>query len=203
MDQTAFIRRCRDRRITRPELTTFIKQHYWYSRNFTRYLAALLSNLENEADSLALTHNLFDEMGFGEAGNIPHSLLYRNMAQRMELQFDQAPFTSTTSLADTMLACCRSPNVMVGLGALCVGAEGIVPHVYAAIVEGFLAVGEVRENLLFFTLHIDCDDDHAATMRKIIERELAERPDALDALSYGAETAIKARIRFFEGLPTA
>jgi len=89
---------------------------------------------------------------------------------------------------------------MVGLGALCLGAEGIVPYIYQLIVDGFLASGETLNKLHFFTLHIDCDDEHAETMNKIIDLQLQKTPSALLDLNYGAEKLIQARIGFFEGL---
>jgi pyrroloquinoline-quinone synthase len=88
----------------------------------------------------------------------------------------------------------------VGLGALCLGAEGIVPYLYSAVVEGFLAAGESVDKLKFFTLHIACDDDHAATMYRIIDKELAKDPDAISDLHDGAAKLIQARAAFLDSL---
>jgi Iron-containing redox enzyme len=46
------------------ELHLFVRQHYHYSKHFTRYLGGSLSNLNEELDRVALIHNLFDEMGY-------------------------------------------------------------------------------------------------------------------------------------------
>lgn len=200
LDQTRFLSRCRSGEISREELQVFLRQHQIYSRCFTRYLAALLTNIDNDDHRFELTRNLFDEMGLGEAGDIPHSQLYREMMHSMGVMPDQTPLPGTRHLMDTMYECCKSPSHMVGLGALCLGAEGIVPHIYRQIVEGFLAVGESLSNLLFFTLHIECDDNHAATMYKIIDQDLQKHPAAEIDLNYGAEKLIRARIGFFEGL---
>lgn len=200
LGNTPFLTRCQNREISREELDVFVQQHQIYSRCFTRFLAALLANIEDDEQRLALTQNLFDEMGLGDAGDLPHSKLYRNMMGNMGLLPSTNPLASTQNLVDTMFECCKSPNYMVGLGALCLGAEGIVPHIYQRIVDGFLAVGESLENLQFFTLHIDCDDGHADTMNEIIACELQKSPTALLDLNYGAEKMIQARIEFFDGL---
>jgi len=102
------------------------------------------------------------------------------------------------ALVDTMLDRCRGPRAMVGLGALCLGAEAIVPEVYTAILSGFEAVREPRQNLEFFTIHIVGDDEHAVTMREIILRELAREPRRRLDLEYGAARAITAHVSFFE-----
>jgi pyrroloquinoline-quinone synthase len=173
LDRSVFLSRCRSGDISRAELHRFVQQHQLYSREFARYLAALLSNIEDEADRLALTQNLFDEMGLGGAGGVPHTLLYKEMMQALGVTPDLTPLPSTRQLIAAMFECCKSPNHMLGLGALCLGAEGIVPYLYSVIVEAFLATGESLDKLGFFTLHIECDDDHSETMYRIIDKELA------------------------------
>jgi pyrroloquinoline quinone (PQQ) biosynthesis protein C len=200
LSRTPFLVRCRTGQISREELNNFVQQHQIYSCCFTRFLAALLANIEDDDHRLALTRNLFDEMGLGDAGNLPHSKLYLNMMDSMGLVPSKTPSPSTQRLVDTMFECCKSPNYMVGLGALCLGAEGIVPYIYQLIVDGFLASGESLNKLHFFTLHIDCDDQHAETMNEIIGLQLQKTPSALLDLNYGAEKLIQARIGFFEGL---
>jgi pyrroloquinoline quinone (PQQ) biosynthesis protein C len=200
LTNTQFITRCRTGQISREELNTFVEQHQIYSRGFTRYLGALLANIENDEFRLVLTRNLFDEMGFGDAGNMPHSKLYRKMMESLGLIPEQTPLPSTQLLIDTMFECCQSPSYMVGLGALCLGAEELVPYMYQPIVDGFLALGESLKKLEFFTLHIECDEGHADAMYAIIDQKLQENPESLLDLNYGAEKLIQARIRFFEGL---
>jgi|GEM_PF-7063756 len=150
LGNTLFLSRCRNGQITRNELHTFVRQHQLYSRHFTRYLAALLCNMENDHDRQSLIINLFDEMGLGDAGSVPHSVLYRNMMYKMGVPLDDNPLPTTAKLIDAMFDCCRNPNLLVGLGALCLGAEGIVPAVYSMIINGFLSIGESTENLEFF-----------------------------------------------------
>lgn len=197
--QTGFLTRCRDGMATRQELHLFMRQQYYYSRHFTRYLNALLSNINDERDRAALTHNLFDEMGMN--GGVPHTEIYRRMMAVMIPHDDGiGVFPATQALINTMLECCRNARAMVGLGALCLGAEAIVPEVYSAIVNGFESIGEPPENLEFFTIHIEGDDEHAITMREIILRDLARDPGSILDLEYGAARAIAARVDFFDSI---
>jgi pyrroloquinoline quinone (PQQ) biosynthesis protein C len=201
LDDTPFLRRCREAIVTRDEMDTYVRQHGYYARHFTRYLSALLANLLDEGDRRDLVQNLFEEMGLGAAGSVPHSQIYRDMMRRMNVYFeDEAPFVETEELIATMFECSSSRRPMVGLGALCLGAEAIVPHVYSTIVNGFEAVGEVSARLSFFHIHIEGDDEHAQTMRRILEHELARDPESRTDLEYGAARAIGARVAFFRAM---
>jgi pyrroloquinoline-quinone synthase len=182
-------------------LERFLVQQYHYSRHFTRYLCALLANLASETDRFALTENLFEEMGLGGMGEVPHSQIYRRMLDACGLDpAVQPPLAETTALVRTMLRLCSDSDPLVGLGALCLGAEAIVPHVYQQILTGLLRAGFPEPDLTFFPLHIEGDDEHALTMKRIIERELAERPGKREVLRAAAEEIIEARRAFFVAL---
>jgi pyrroloquinoline-quinone synthase len=201
LDRTPFLTRCREGTVTRSELHAYVRQQCYYSREFTRYLSALLSNISDETDRRALVENLFEEMGLGAFGSVPHSQIYREMMSKMGVRLeDETMRAETRILIETMFESSASKRPMVGLGALCLGAEAIVPHVYSTIVRGFESIGEPQENLSFFLIHIAGDDDHAVTMRRIILRELERDPASRVDLEYGAARAIGARIAFFNAL---
>jgi pyrroloquinoline-quinone synthase len=99
-----------------------------------------------------------------------------------------------------MFMLCRQPRGVAGLGAMCLGAEALVPAVYARIVDGFRHRGVDSQRLEFFLLHIECDDDHAATMQEILARKAATLPsDGVTAINSG-EIAVLARLRFFDAI---
>src|SRR5262249_11317014 len=83
LDATVFLSRCREGRASVAELHSYVRQQSYYSRHFTRYLCALLVNITDEADRVELMHNLFEEMGFGDFGNVPHSVIYQRMMKTM------------------------------------------------------------------------------------------------------------------------
>lgn len=201
LDKTAFLVRCREGVVSFVELRTFILQHYYYSRHFTRYVCALLSNLEGEADRLALVGNLVEELGLGEGGHVPHAQIYRNLMQRFGVKPGDAPvLPSTAFLVDCMFVSCRDPDALVGLGALCLGTEAIVPHIYSQVVQGFRAHDIAEPTLEFFHIHIAGDDMHALTMKQIIDHELAGNAVKASVLQNSARKAVYARKVFFEGL---
>jgi pyrroloquinoline-quinone synthase len=201
LDESPFLSRCREGKATREELYRFVRQQGYYSRHFTRFLNAVMANLADEQDRQALTQNLFEEMGLGEAKATPHSQIYKDMMKSMGVHLeDEPPTAATNELIATMFDCCRSDNPMVGLGAICLGAEAIVPHIYSTVLDGFASIGEPKRHLEFFTIHVGCDDDHAITMRRIIVRRLQAQPRLRIDLDYGAAKAIAARVEFFNAL---
>jgi pyrroloquinoline quinone (PQQ) biosynthesis protein C len=201
LDETPFLTRCREGRASLEELHSYVRQQSYYSRHFTRYLCALLVNITDEADRVELMHNLFEEMGFGDFGNVPHSVIYQRMMKTMGVVRDDEPENAaTTRLVETMLDMASDPNPVVGLAALGLGAEAIVPHVYSQIIRGFLLRGEPQENLEFFHIHVAGDDEHAVTMRKILEREIGADPTQRMVVRNAAHRVIRARVRFFQDL---
>jgi len=207
LDATPFLRQCRAGTVSRSALRSFVVQHHHYARHFTRYLCALMGALTGERDRLDLADNLFEELGLdhreGDAPPVTHAELYRTMMRRLGVDATSEPVAAATQeLIETMLESCRSADALEGLGALCLGAEAIVPHVYSQIIKGFVSHGTAPATLDFFYLHVEADDAHALTMRAIIDRELkgslSEAKRAV--LRTSAKRAIAARTDFFASI---
>lgn len=201
LDAHPFLRRCADGSITLAELRRFMVQQGKYAAYFTRYLCALIAGLPDGDDVLALAENLSEELGMGSAADIPHARLYAQMLEGFDIDMSRERVAlPTQNLIDTMFMLCRQPGAVAGLGALCLGAEAVVPCLYARIVQGFVGHGVPLERLKFFTLHIEEDDDHAATMYAILAREIAASPANEGVALHAGELAIHARLRFLDSL---
>lgn len=196
-----FLVRCADGSVTLDELRRFLIQHGKYSAYFTRYLCALISQLDSGEDVLRLARNLAEELGYGSESRVPHSRIYADILRDFDISLDQhALYPETQNLIDTMFMLCRQPGGLAGLGALCLGAEALVPAMYSCIVEGFRQNGVDDSRLGFFLIHMACDDDHADTMYSMIEAlAAASRSAHLRVLNAG-EIAVNARLRFFDAL---
>jgi pyrroloquinoline quinone (PQQ) biosynthesis protein C len=197
-----FLAGCADGRTTLDQLRAFLVQHGKYSRHFTRCLCALISQLDESEDVLRLAQNLAEELGFGAAaGRIPHSRIYADLLRDFDLDLDAHPVNpETQNLIDTMHMLCRQPHGSAGLGAMCLGAEALVPAVYARLLEGFRHCGVDERRLEFFTIHIACDDDHAATMQAMLARQSEATPTSRITALHAGEVAVSARLRFFDAL---
>jgi pyrroloquinoline-quinone synthase len=196
-----FLARCNDGTIRSNELRSFLVQHGKYGAYFTRYLCALMSQLESSGDVMSLSRNLLEELGYGSERLTPHSSMYAGMLREFGIDSDSQPtYPETQNLIDTMFMLCRQPGGLAGLGALCLGAEAIVPSLYARILEGFRRNAVPDQRLEFFAIHIQCDDGHAEMMLSVIERLMAASPARKAAILAGGQTAILARLNFFDAL---
>jgi pyrroloquinoline-quinone synthase len=197
-----FMIRCKDGTVSWGELRSFLIQHGKYGAYFTRYLCALLSQIEDAGDVVRLAENLAEELGYGgDQTGVPHSLVYAGMLRKFDIIADQYDTNAATqNLIDTMLMLCRQGRGATGLGALYLGAEAIVPAVYSRLIQGFRHRGIADADLHFFTIHVECDDDHAKTMQGIMERMIASQPSSAATMLNAGELAIHARLRFFDAL---
>jgi len=198
-----FLTGCANGTVTLDQLRRFLIQHGKYSGYFTRYLCALISQLDEGDDVLRIAENLTEELGYGpDAGTrTPHSRIYANMLKDFDIDIAAHPINpETQNLIDSIFMLCRQPRGTAGLGAMCLGAEGLVPAMYARIVEGFRHHDVDLRRLEFFSIHIECDDDHAATMYDILLRQAEQSPSCkITALNAG-DIAVRARLRFFDAL---
>lgn len=197
-----FLAGCANGTVSLDELRAFLAQHGKYARYFTRYLCALISHLDRGDDVLKLAENLIEELGCGsDAERTPHSRIYANMLRDFNIDLESHPVNpETQNLIDTMFMLCRQPGGTAGLGAMCLGAEALVPAIYARIIEGFRHHGVEHRRLEFFTIHIECDDGHAATMHEILARQTEMTPSCRIAALTAGDIAVNARMRFFDAL---
>ncbi|AKJ26899.1 TenA family transcriptional regulator [Caldimonas brevitalea] len=200
----SFLARCRAGTVTLDELKLMLVQQGLYSTYFTRYLCAMMANLPSNQEVLALAENLFEELGLAPDSPRPHYLIYRDMLEHFGLTLERArPLPGTRQLIDAMFANCRDPNPARGLGALCLGAEALVPAVYSDILAGFSACGAQPEELEFFRIHVECDDGHAETIRDIMVQLAAGDNDQIDQMLEAGRHLVDARLAFFSSIETA
>jgi pyrroloquinoline quinone (PQQ) biosynthesis protein C len=163
-----------------------------------------MSQLNNGDDVLKIAANLTEELGLdGDTTNRAHSRIYADMLKAFDISLETYPTNpETQSLIDTMFNLCRQPTGLAGLGAMCLGAEGLVPAMYSRIVQGFRHHNVDFRQLEFFTIHIECDDGHAATMNDILARQTENAPSNLVTALNAGDVAVSARLRFFDALMT-
>jgi pyrroloquinoline-quinone synthase len=201
--QHPFMLGCADGTVTLDQLRGFLVQHGKYAAFFTRYLCALMSELCDGDDVLKIAENLTEELGCdGDTeGRTSHSRIYADMLKTFGVNLGAYPVNpETQNLIDTMFMLCRKPMGTAGLGAICLGAEGLVPAMYSRIVLGFRHHDVDLRRLKFFTIHIECDDGHAAAMNEILARQAEQSPSNLIAALNAGDIAVGARLRFFDAL---
>lgn len=199
-----FLARCRAGQVSLEELKFFLVQQGQYSAYFTRYLCAMMANLPSNVEVFELAENLFEELGFAGGDETPHYLLYRKVLTDFGLSLDSAaPTQATRNLIETMFTYCRDQRASVGLAALCLGAEALVPAMYSDIISGFEAHGVDKDTIWFFHLHVQCDDGHAESIENILTEMVEKDPGALDDIIAAGHALVDARCAFFSAIEQA
>ncbi|TDR79751.1 TenA family transcriptional regulator [Paludibacterium purpuratum] len=200
----SLLARCRAGNVTLDELKILLVQQGLYSAHFTRYLCAMMANLPSNNEVLELAENLFEELGLAPDSPQPHHLIYREMLDHYALTLDDAqPLSGTQRLIESMYQHCRDPNPASGLGALCLGAEALVPSIYSDIICGFESHGASQHDIAFFHIHVACDDGHAETIRDIMLDIASTAPEQIDVMIRAGTELVEARLAFFSAIEAA
>jgi mannose-6-phosphate isomerase-like protein (cupin superfamily)/pyrroloquinoline quinone (PQQ) biosynthesis protein C len=181
----------------RDDLRFVFSQYFLYSRNFTRYVAAVMANCESDY----FRANLWEEGGGCEPER-RHAQIFRNFLSRALgiTSLDDIVYEDFTKLfVREYLQRCLTASPLVGAAFLSLGTEGIVARLYEPFVQGLLAAGLPESDLEFFRIHMECDDEHAATLEELMVSYAAE-PGWFDTCAAAMDDALTLRERFFESL---
>lgn len=176
----------------------FLIQHHYYSRNFTRFLCAILNRLESLGDIKLLLENMQEEMGIDGDNKLTHSELFQRSLRILGTHpLAESPLPQTVDFTQCIMQLCRSENPVEGLAALCLGAEAIVPLIYKPILLALEGLNVSEEGLEFFRLHIEEDEDHAITMLGVLQRLTHQTPEAKRlAIQIGRQAMLKRCVMF-------
>ena len=186
-------------------LRDYAFQYAFYSREFPHYLEGVIASLASPAHRACLLENLEEERGDPDSDDparIPHTELFARF--RRAIGVDEAyaarhqPITTVLVWRDLALQKCRSPQLGVGIGAIGIGTEFVVPRIYTYLLEGIRRDTKLGEaDYFFFTLHARCDQAHAEDLRRItvdIARDTAHR----EAIRFGVFSALNLRKAFWD-----
>lgn len=175
-------------------------QYYQYSKNFTRYLSALMTNCENDFFRSKLAENLWEEGG----ARVPeerHAEIFRNFLRRglgVDVQGIVAEPYAELFSKEYLDFCIRSTPAATS-AFLSLGTEAIVARMYEVFLAGLRKAGVPDEHLLFFKIHIECDDEHAETIEQLMASYF-EEPDWYNTCLRAMNHALDLRDRFFSNL---
>ncbi len=192
---------CRDGRLDRGDLRYVFSQYQQYSKSFTRFLSALMTNLESDLFRSLLSENLWEEGGGCEPEK-RHAEIFRRFlrdACGIAAPEDVAIEPYTQYFVREYLAFCRDHDAMAVSAFLSLGTESIVPRMYETFVHGLRAAGFRDDELEFFHLHIACDDEHAETLERIMV-SYAGDPQWFESCKRAMTRALDLRLVFFEHL---
>jgi pyrroloquinoline quinone (PQQ) biosynthesis protein C len=118
-----FLRRFAGSRLNREQLFDFATQHYLYAKNFSRNLAALISNVPDEHARMSLVLNMYEEIGEPS-----------RLRDRLHLLLLQEGCVTTTQLAHAMEQVASANH-----------AEGVVSHLIARGIVSRSVVARIME----------------------------------------------------------
>jgi pyrroloquinoline-quinone synthase len=199
-------------------ITRFLREYYFYSYHFTQYLTAVMSRLERPEHRAMLMPNVMEESGQMDEDHkaellragiepsfvaAPHPELFRRFLAAIGLSreqiLQQPPHLATLAWIDTFDNLCRHGSQEQAIGALGLGTEGIVRHVYLQLLQGIKKAWPQLslEERVFFDLHAHLDDEHAHVMR-IITIELCRTVAGRRRVAMGVLQSLNARNTFFD-----
>ncbi|RCJ38398.1 TenA/THI-4 protein [Nostoc minutum NIES-26] len=197
-----FLTCCRTGNLSLPDVQVLAVQMYKFSKEFNRILASILSCCPDEAAQLVILENLFDEMGQGKISQ-SHPELFRRFTRALGIDDETlmalptAPETRT--LIETYLKIPHKYGYLAALGAVCYASEGIVSSLYTQLYNGIVGAAPLpKESLIFFEVHIDVDDSHAAKLAAAIEPRITIREEEI--VKQAIIEAMDARVQFFNGI---
>jgi pyrroloquinoline quinone (PQQ) biosynthesis protein C/quercetin dioxygenase-like cupin family protein len=193
-------RACTAGALTKEDFRFVFSQYYLYTQSFTRYLAALMASCESDLYRARLAENIWEEGG-GAAPERRHAEIFRRfLREGLGVDVDDVDFTDFTRFfVREYLDFCLHAHPAAGSAFLSLGTEGIVPRMYAVFVDGLLKAGIGEEQDKFFRIHMECDDEHAETLERMMT-SYAGTPDWYNTCHRSMDYALCLRQRFFEHL---
>jgi quercetin dioxygenase-like cupin family protein/pyrroloquinoline quinone (PQQ) biosynthesis protein C len=187
--------------LSREDLRYIYSQYHLYSKNFTRFVAAVMANCDSDLFRAQLSENLWEEGG-GIEPERRHAQIFRNflrtsLAVENPDGIDYAPYTRHF-MREYLVQCLRS-EPMVGTAFLSLGTEGIVARLYQIMLVGLRAAGIPDAELEFFHIHISCDDEHAVTLERMMA-SYADVPNWFESCQGAMNRALELRDEFFTNI---
>jgi pyrroloquinoline quinone (PQQ) biosynthesis protein C/mannose-6-phosphate isomerase-like protein (cupin superfamily) len=175
-------------------------QYYYYSKSFTKLLSACMVNCDNDYYRSMLSANLWEEGGGLEIDK-RHSELYRRfLKNHLQININDINFEVYTEYYfNKYLDLCLNQGPIVSAAALSFGTEGIVSRLYTTFYQGLKNIGFNDEQLIFFSLHIECDDEHAETLEEMTLSYQSDK-EWLGLCEKGITQALDLRNKFFTNI---
>ncbi|WP_281559057.1 iron-containing redox enzyme family protein [Thalassomonas sp. RHCl1] len=187
--QNPLLKACQNNELTLADYGYIIAQHFYYSKGFTRLIAALMVNCDDDKFRAELSHNLWEEAG-EEDSTERHSNLLRKMLSNVFAvnDPDNSQFQDyTLHYFEDCLHFLKHSNCIGAAAFLGWGTEGVVAKIYSYLFNGLTQLGVDEKELAYLSIHMECDDEHAAVIENIA---LSQCSGDLDKHSHEIEAAI-------------
>ena len=200
-----FLNRCATSPFAREDYRVFGENHYPLVCVFTSYLERLLVRAPSSNSKLWLARVLIDEYGESSEGK-DHAVLYAQFLRSCGSTVPEEPGRRVPGPAFDFIREHRrivgEEPFLVGLGAVGPGHEWAIPKMFHAVIPGLRRAGFAEEEIQYFTLHVEQDQDHGAWLEEALER-FATDATSRALIRRGAMLSLEARGRFWSGVQRA
>jgi quercetin dioxygenase-like cupin family protein/pyrroloquinoline quinone (PQQ) biosynthesis protein C len=191
---------CRKGLLTKEDFGYIFSQYYLYAKNFTRYITAVMTNCENDLQRAHLSENLWEEAGEKEPEKRHAEIFRKFLAEVLNLQLSTIAYENfTRQFVASYLRESQNPDIIHGTAFLSLGTEGLVAEMYTILIDGMIKAGIEEDKLLFFHLHVECDDEHALTLENMLN-SYHQTPHWFETARKAVDTALCLRRDFFNSL---
>lgn len=172
-----FLREFAEGRVPLERLARFSPSYLFQVDQFKRFVAAIYANAEPRDVRELMLENLVEEHGEGDPSRDHVRLVERFVratGARVPDIFRVEPIAESRRWVERILAICREEPFVVGLAALSYGIEArtrTMSYLGTIYAERY---GIPREDLEFFFLHVEADEEHAGRAIDLIRRYCAD-----------------------------
>jgi len=190
---------------SKQDYRVFAENHIPLVGVFTTYLEVLLLRAPDSEARLWLSKVLVDEYGEGSDGH-DHATMYGRFLEACGGSAAQIRTRSVPSAAYRFItehqSLVRDHPFLVGLGAVGPGHEWAIPKMFDAVIPGLRRAFFTEEEIAYFTLHVEQDDDHGAWLEEALAG-YAHTREAQEQIRFGTLASLDARKRFWDGVQRA
>jgi pyrroloquinoline-quinone synthase len=191
-------------RLTREDLREYAQDYYHHVEAFPSYLAALGMRLEDGDLRRAVLANMCDEKGVDSANNaVPHSDLWLDFAEGMGSSRNLEWHDPVPEVRQLIRYFHRVASEGLPEEALAAfyAYESQVPRVAVEKERGLREMYAADDKTCgYFSLHAEADVHHARVWRGLLEKRIAEHPEAADAALDAAENASRMLWQALDGI---
>ncbi|HRG46542.1 MAG TPA: iron-containing redox enzyme family protein [Leptospiraceae bacterium] len=190
----------RKKHLSKEDLCLWLSQEYFVSVDFVNWFLWTASLTNNIKAKILLVHNIWEELGEGEASKSHVMVLTKFLNEIGIPESDLKILSHTQKYLEDMKQLTNS-NIYSALGALGPANEYLLKLEYGQMYESYQKLSE-KEKLpkaFFFEVNLEADESHSAELFKLIEA-ICDTPQKIEHVKEGNRKALDARLQFYEGL---
>jgi pyrroloquinoline quinone (PQQ) biosynthesis protein C len=186
-------------------LRDYAYQYSHYSKAFPIYCKNVVDRLEVKKHKDILLENYYEELGKPDSEKFedwPHQKMFNSFAEEVgvtkEYRARQEICMTAKIWRQLFDEKCKTTIPGVGMGAIGIATEFIVPHIYSYLIPTIKAEKTLSSRCsYFFKLHTECDVEHG---NEIIECaiELAKDSEAREGIRFGTLSSLNLRKTFWD-----